>query len=399
MGYLRNVKIQYIINLFQSLIPAYAIERLFWQERGMNVQMVVYCEIIYAITIVVLEIPSGILADRFGRKRLLVIDGVLSAIEFIILLSADSFWMFGFAVFLSGIGKAFSSGSQNALLYDSLLIENKQDDFEKKLGRLFAIDFGASVVAALSGGVLANYLGFEFNYIISFFSMVIAFIFTLLLKEPPMVTKPESELNDVMQYTKQAVSLFKSKPTVLIYCISGAVLGACLIYLDEFWQLILEGIGIPVLFFGVVSALQLSFRIPGNLFAYKLKEHFGYKKILTAIIIVNAIGYLAIFVTRNVFCLIPMIVVSITSGITEPLITGYLHHQTESHIRATVESFSSLGLRFFSTLVGLLFGFVSTKFSVFAGFLVLAIICVVYLLFYILYGKIFKSSSDAFTEG
>ncbi len=388
MGYLSNIKKQYCINFFQSLIPAYVIERLFWQERGMDVQMVVYCEIIYAFTVVLLEIPSGILADYFGRKRLLVIDGALSAIEMILLLFANSFWMFAFALILSGIGKAFSSGSNNALLYDSLLIENKQSDFEKILGRLTAIDFTGSVIAALSGGVLANYFGFEFNYFISFLSMVLAFLFSISLKEPPMVTKPESELTGVMQYTKQAVLLFKMKPLVLIYCLSGAVLGACLIYLDEFWQLVLEDIGIPVLFFGIVSALQLSFRIPGNLFAYKLKEKFGYKTILTAIIVINAIGYFVVFCTRNVLCLIPMVIISMVAGITEPLITGYLHHQTESHIRATVESFSSLGLRFISMLVGLLFGFVSAWFSIFAGFAVLSIICTGYLMIFRVYKKI-----------
>lgn len=186
MGYLSNIKKQYLISLFQSLIPAYVIERLFWQQRGMNVQMVVYCEIIYAVTIVLFEIPSGILADKFGRKRLLVINSALAAVEFIILLFANSFWIFGIAVSLSGIGKAFSSGSQNALLYDSLLVEKKENSFEKFLGRLYAVDFTGSMIAALSGSILANMFGFEFNYIVSFFSMFFAFIITLSLREPPI---------------------------------------------------------------------------------------------------------------------------------------------------------------------------------------------------------------------
>ena len=90
MGYLDNVKKQYWISFFHSLIPAYVIERLFWQQRGISVQMVVYIEIIYALTVTVSEIPSGILADKFGRKRLLSVYSALAATELILLLFAYS---------------------------------------------------------------------------------------------------------------------------------------------------------------------------------------------------------------------------------------------------------------------------------------------------------------------
>ena len=387
MGYLSNIKKQYLISLFQSLIPAYVIERLFWQQRGMNVQMVVYCEIIYAVTIVLFEIPSGILADKFGRKRLLVINSALAAVEFIILLFANSFRIFGIAVSLSGIGKAFSSGSQNALLYDSLLVEKKENSFEKFLGRLYAVDFTGSMIAALSGSILANMFGFEFNYIVSFFSMFFAFIITLSLREPPIITKQERELTEIKQYAKQALLIFKKKPLVFIYGLTGAVLGACLIYLDEFWQLIIDNVGISVAFFGIIGAVEMSFKIPGNLLAYRLKEKLSYKIILIGILIFNVTGYIAIYYTRNVFCLIPMIAISLVAGIVEPLITGYLHHNTESHIRATVESFSSLGLRLISILIGLIFGYISTSFSLFAAFAYLGVICLLYLLFFLLAEK------------
>jgi MFS family permease len=383
MGYLCNVKKQYCISFFHSLIPAYVIERLFWQQRGMSVQMVVYTEILYAATVVLFEIPSGILSDKFGRKRLLALYNAFAAAELILLLFAYSFWQFALAIILAGIGKAFSSGSENALLYDSLLTAGKQSDFEKIMGRVSAVDFTGSLIAALSGSLLAHYLDFEFNYIISIFSMVVAFVLTLTIKEPPMVTKPESGLSGIRQYAKQALIVFRSHPFVLAYCLTGAILGSCMIYLDEFWQIVLENIGIPVVFFGIVGAIELSIRIPGNLLAYKLKGRLSYRTIFTGIILFNAIGYIAISFTRNVWCLIPMVMVSAIAGIIEPLVAGYLHHHTESHVRATVESFASLGLRLISMLGGLIFGYISSSISIFAGFTVLGTICAGYLVFFI----------------
>lgn len=382
MGCLDNINKQYIITLFQSLIPAYAIERLFWQERGMNVQMVVYCEIIYAFTVFLLEVPSGILADRYGRKTMLVLNGVLSAAEMAILLYANSFFAFGLAVLLSGIGKAFSSGSQNALLYDSLLMKQKQGTFEKLLGRLSVVDIIGSVAAAVSGSVLAHFWGFELNYMLSFASWVIVVFVSLSLKEPPMVMKPEHELTGFLPYARQAMHFFKSKPVVILYCLSSSLLGACMVYLDEFMQLILDEAGVPVLFFGVVLSFTLLLQIPGNLIAYKLTSHFSYRTILLVIIAVNAAGYLAVYLTRNALCIIPMAMMALAGGVTEPLVMGYLHHQANSEIRATVESFFSLVLRGMSMGVGLLFGYISTQFSIFTGFAVPAVLCAGYLFFF-----------------
>jgi len=379
MGYLSNIKKQYWIALFNSLIPAYVIERLFWQERGMSVQMVVYAEIIYALTVTLCEIPSGILADRFGRKRLLIVNAALSAVELLILLFASGFTHFAVAVFLAGIGKALASGSENALLYDSLAYEGRQGDFEKLLGRLTAVDFGGSVIAAVSGSLLAAFFNFELNYKLSVLSMLTAFAITLSLKEPPMLTMHENGKAGVKQQTKRAVSVFKSQPLVFVYSLTGAVLGACLIYLDEFWQIITESAGIPVIFFGAVSALGLTLRIPGNLLAYKLKGRFTYKRILACVICLSMTCYGAVFFTRDWTCLIPVMLLFLISGVVDPLITGYLHHHNESDVRATVESFASLGMRAISIGVGLLFGYVSRKMTIFAGFIVPAAVCFAYL--------------------
>ncbi len=382
MGFLSNVKKQYCISFFHSLIPAYVIERLFWQQRGMTVQMVVYAEIIYAITVVLLEVPSGILADRFGRKKLLALYCALEVFELALLLFAHSFWHFALAVFLAGVGKAFSSGSCNALLYDSLLAEGRQNDFERVLGRVSALEFTGALIAALSGSVLPGFFGFEFNYILSVISMFAAFIVTLTLREPPMMTKPAGELSGMRQYAGQSLQVFCDQPFVLLYCLTGAVLGAGMIYLDEFWQIVLEGIGVPVLFFGVVGAALLLIRIPGNLLAYRLKERLSFTAILSGLIVLSAAGYISISALRSTWCIAPMVLVCALTGVADPLIAGYLHHRTESHIRATVESFSSLGMRMLSIIIGLCFGYISESYSIFAGYALLGAVCALYFMLF-----------------
>jgi len=235
-------------------------------------------------------------------------------------------------------------------------------------------------VAALSGGVLANRLGLEFNYVVSACSMAAALLVILTLREPPMLTRPEGK----PQYTKQALALFRAEPLVLLYCLTGAVLGACMIYPDEFWQLAAESAGVPVALFGAVGAGATLCRIPGSLLAHRLKARFSYRSVLSVILALNVLGYAALFFTRSALLALPLAVMNLAAGVTEPLVAGYLHHHAESSVRATTESFTSLGLRLLSMPVGLVFGYISTRHTIFAGFLPLGMVCLAWLVFFTL---------------
>lgn len=150
MNYIRNnIWKLYAIRFFHNLIPAYVIERLFWEQRGMTIQLVVYTEIIYAITVVLLEIPTGIIADKWSRKKMIMVEAFFGCLELLILVYATEFWHFAAAIFLAGIGRSAGSGAENALLYDSLLSSGDEQSFEKCLGRLNAWDFSAAILAAL----------------------------------------------------------------------------------------------------------------------------------------------------------------------------------------------------------------------------------------------------------
>jgi MFS family permease len=371
MDYSKNITKLYFISFFHNLILAYVIERLFWQERGMTVFMVVVCEIIYAVTIVICEIPTGILADKFGRKPLLVFGAVLSMLEFIILLFAFNFWTFAIVVILAGIAGACTSGASNALLYDSLLVMKKEQSFEKIVGKLNSLDFIGSVIAALSGSVMAKNFGFEFNYILSAVSMFIALAFTVFLMETPRKIEKRENQGPKMSfklYFLQSVSFFKTNPKLVVIITNAMAIGACITYLDEFWQLYLDDIGYSVLFFGLFSAVISLVRIPGNLLAARLVTYFSVESIILAILGITAIGFFATALFPGIVGIIAMLVIFLASGVVDPVVTGYLHHRGSSEIRATLESIQSLIERAITFIVGIGFGIIATKASVISGF-------------------------------
>ncbi|MDF2592803.1 MAG: transporter [Clostridia bacterium] len=386
MDYSKNIYKLYMIIFFHNLIFAYVIERLFWEQRGMTVFMVVLCEVIYAAVIVVLEIPSGIFADKMGRKKLLVISAVLSTLELVLLIYASSFIEFAFVAFLAGISGSCSSGAFNALLYDSLLISSKQNMFEKILGRINAFDFLAAMIAALSGSVLAKLYSFELNYILSVVSMSVALAFTLSLKEPP---KDKGEVFDEVSeegfkaYFNSAATFYKRNPRVAFMVINAMAIGACINYLDEFWQLYLRDIGFSIVFFGVFSSLVLLIRIPGNLMASQLIKHFREERILVFILGVTTVGFFTAGIFPGRIGIAAMVITFLVSGVVDPLVSGYLHHHTRSDIRATVDSFQSLGKRAIVLAVGIAFGYVSSVSDIAIGFVFLGMVCFLFLILFL----------------
>lgn len=382
MEYNKNVYKMYLTIFFHNLIPAYVIERLFYEQRGITVFMVVLMEMIYAATIVLLEIPSGILADKIGRKRLLIAGAFLAFLEFGILLFARGFTAFAITAVIAGVASSCTSGAFNALLYDSMHEAGREENFEKVLGRINSLDFTAALLAALSGSVFAKFYGFELNYILSTVSMFLALLFTISLIEPPRGVLDDEKLEGkegFTQYFKKALTFFRNKPQLAFLLIDAMAIGACVSYLDEFWQLYLNHIGFSILFFGVFSASISVIRIPGNLMAAYLLKFFAEKSILAFVLAICSIGFFITYLFPGPIGVAAIFMIFLVSGVVEPIITGYLHRHASSDIRATIDSFQSLCKKGIIFGIGLAFGYIASMSSVSTGFAFLGLVCSVFL--------------------
>lgn len=376
-----NIWKLYAYWFFHNFIFAYVIERLYWQQRGMTIQQVVYTEIIYAGVIIILEIPTGVISDRWSRKNMLVIGAFLTCFEFIILIYANSFWHFALAVGVAGVSSALCSGTSNALLYDSLKVLKRQDEFEKILGRVNFFDYGASFTAALLGGLTAVSLGFVSNYWLSLVSVIISFIVALSLVEPEIKTVENESTS--FSYAKDAIIFLKDHKIIRFVLLTGIIMGSAMNFVDEFWQLYADNISIPVIYFGIISSVDGLIISIFSLVAFKIKKHISYRYILLGCLILVTLGLLIMSFAHSFLAIFILMILSIGIGVSEPLISGYLHNKTESYYRATVESFQSLSLRITIIIVGLFFGYMATKGSIIIGFRFLGFFCLAYLVYYI----------------
>ncbi len=379
-----NIRKLYLLRFFHSLIPAYVIERLYWEQRGMSIQEVVYTEIIFAVTIVLLEVPLGIAADKWGRKNLLLLDAVLACFEFLLLLFATEFWHFALIVGLAGAGRSASSGAEDALLYETLQAQGAGQErrFEQLLGRLRACDISATIIAALCGSLLASRFELELNYWLSLCATLTALAFTLSLREPPRaatdpLTEEAEEPSAFTTYVKDAAKFFVMSPAVCWVVLSGMVLGVSVTFVEEFWQTYLDRAGIPVIWFGLFSAGLFLLQLPGSLLAHALIGRARYRTILTTVLVIFAIGFvcLSVATASPAVGLAAIGAICLAAGITEPLVSGYVQHRAPSAMRATIGSFQSFGENAAMAVIGMGFGYFSMKHDIYGGFGTLAVLC------------------------
>src|SRR5690606_3250984 len=174
---------------------------------------------------------------------------------------------------------------------------------------------------------------------------------------------------------------------VCLVVLSAMITGAAVSFLDEFWQLYLDRLNIPVIYFGLVSAALMFLRIPGNVIAHQLRRRFGYRTLLMGVTFFSAVGFLYLSMTTYISGLVIMMLVCLASGILEPLTAGYLHHRIDSSMRATIDSFQSLGLHLVHIVAGLGFGYYSSKFDIFGGFGFIAFICFAFWVYFMMASK------------
>lgn len=190
----RNIGLDYVHTLISNLNMQSSIWVLYLAYQGMNLMQIGLLEGIYHAASIVCEIPSGAMADLLGRRKSMIISRVLLAISCIIMLFGRHFGWFALSFILQSIGNSFNSGSEEALVYDSMKCLGREQEYMKVNGRLNVIIEVAQALATVTGGVLAEYSYF-WCYAACTVVAVLALVPILLMTEPPIREEEPSEMH------------------------------------------------------------------------------------------------------------------------------------------------------------------------------------------------------------
>jgi MFS family permease len=133
---LDNVKKLAIVTFFSNLYFYNHIGTLYQQTRGLNLLEVSSIWSIILCTIFLAEVPTGVLADKVGRKWSVVMALLLQTIGEFLYFFASNYFTFVLIAILAGVGYAFLSGANEALVYDSLPEKDRKNEMKKSMGMI-----------------------------------------------------------------------------------------------------------------------------------------------------------------------------------------------------------------------------------------------------------------------
>lgn len=164
-----NIKKQtFLLYLYDLLISFRLIDTvwvLFLLDRGYTLAQVGIAEGVFHITSMLFEIPSGMFADLFGRKKTLLLSGTAGIFSsFFMALDGWSGWIY-FGMICSALAFNLASGTQEAIVYDSLL-EGKCEDRYKKVWANMSVIGRVAQAAACAASPIAIAMGYRYTYLV-----------------------------------------------------------------------------------------------------------------------------------------------------------------------------------------------------------------------------------------
>ena len=341
---------------------------LFYQEIGLDLQDVFAIQAFYSVCVILFEIPSGYFADRLGRRRSLLIGSISAAAGFWVYALAATFADFLVAQFLIAVGSSFISGSDSALLYDTLIQLRRRNEYQKVAGRLASMANFSEGIAALVGGSLAL-ISLRTPLYCQAVLMLAVIPLAWSLVEPSRKTPDVSEgsFRAVLRIVRYALHGHAEIKWLILY---SSLVGTSTLTIVWMVQPYLQVVGLPLEWFGGAWAI-LQFSV--GFFAvnaYRVEAVFGRRASLIGLILLSAAGYILLGLFQALWATVFLLVFYLVRGINGPVMNDYINRCVDSEIRATVLSVKSLVGRLMFTIIGPMTGWISDQYGLSAAFLV-----------------------------
>lgn len=209
----------------------------------------------FSIWVFILEVPTGAVADKIGRKHSLMLGSFMIAIATIVYGSIPSFGIFLLAEFIFALGYALNSGADQALLYDTLKQEGRESESQKILGRADAIMLAGMMIAAPLGGFIANQMGLNAPQYMTAIPMFIASAIAWSINEPKIHS--DSQSKKYIEIIKEGFHEIRHNPIIRTLAFDSVVVSSAAYFVVWFYQPYMVSLGIPLIYFGLVHALLL----------------------------------------------------------------------------------------------------------------------------------------------
>ncbi|MFH1767428.1 MAG: MFS transporter [Patescibacteria group bacterium] len=271
----RNPRLLFWGKALTELKTLNAIVVLFYLHRGVTFEQVFYLTLAWSVVTLIFEVPSGYLADKIGRKKTLLLGSFILAGAFSIMWFAHGFWMFILVQSLISLSYSMFSGTEEALLYDSLKELKEESKLTQYFGRLqSAKNIFKIFVPAIGAFIAKDLLESQFQILIGIeiMAIILSFIVLLFLAEP----KHERSVEDYEKgIFSDSLDLIKSQPMLLRVAMNRTLFFIASVLVWRAYQPMFVDFGFTAIWFGVFYVLMQASVFLISWFSEELKGWLG----------------------------------------------------------------------------------------------------------------------------
>ncbi len=354
-----NIKKLYAFSFLQMTLFPMAIITLFWKDHiGLSLTQILLLQGILSVSMVVMEYPSGYISDRIGYRVSLSLASLLGLAGWGVYTVASSFADVMVAEILIGTSLAFISGSDSALLYETLKQEELEHQYDRHQGRMGGYAQGGEALGALFAGLLYAYAP-----LLPFFLQIGVWFLALLLThsmvEPPRKIAPHSKhLAEAWRIARYAFVENKSlRYTILL----NSVLGISSFYPVWLIQPYMQHAGVPLTWFGpvwCVANLTVAFF---SLTSHRANGFLGERFMVLLFLILIAVGYLGLGIAGGMWGFLFYYLLTSMRGLRGPMMLNLTQKECPSANRAGILSLQSLCFRVLFVCTGPLVGLLADR--------------------------------------
>ncbi|MDY0190533.1 MAG: MFS transporter [Desulfuromonas sp.] len=362
-----NVKKLYAFSFLKMTLFPMAIITLFWKDQiGLSLTEILLLQGIFSIAMVVMEYPSGYLSDRIGYRAALSFASVLGIIGWGLYTVAASFAMVLIAEVILGFSISFISGSDSALLYETLKSNKEEIHYTLHEGRKSSIGQLGEACGAIFAGLL-----YHAAPLLPFFIQVAVWVLALLLTrsmiEPQHKLKTSgSHLIEAWKSTRFALKENKRLRYTILLTI---VLGLTSYYPIWLIQPYMQSCGVPLTWFGPIWAVANLSVALFALISHRSHLQLGDRGMIILFILVSVAAYLGLGLTSGLWGFLFYYLLTCMRGLRGPVLLNHAQQEIPSANRAGILSLQSLCFRISFVCTGPLIGMLADDVGVQKTFL------------------------------
>lgn len=367
----KYISLIYLYTFLSTFILFYSCDTLYYLEKGISSSGYMFFVTISYFIKVILEIPSGILADKYSRKKILFIGNALFLISTLLFIISKSYTLFILAIIISSISNCITTGIANSLLYD---FNNKEDKFNKLIFRN-SFSYNVSyMLAMILGGIVGQKYGLINTYYLTLIPTIINFIIICLIKEP------KENNNDIVinkSIFKNALVEIKNNPTIINMIITNSIIFSIIKIVEESHPDYSNSLGISVFEIGIYTSLILVFCIIGNYIGSKIHKD-SYSRLIKFSPLFCGLCLFLLGILNSYYGILFLLLFYIFSESFDNIFLTIVHDSVTSKSRVTIESIISLILCICGLVISVLSSLALKKIELYQLYIFLGAMIVLY---------------------